>query len=101
MSASSPLRSDTILGTGRVVGFSVTTPAVPATGVAVQNQNQYSVAIIILLAGTTTSWTLTDEFGNTQVVSTALAVGFLCILPPGCTISIVYVSVPAWRWMGI
>ena len=101
MSASSPLRSDTVLGTGRVVGFTVTTPAFPATGVSVQNQNQYSVAILIIIAGTTTSWTLTDEFGNTQLVSAALAVGFLCVLPPGWSISFVYVSLPSWRWMGI
>lgn len=101
MSASNPLRADTLLGTGQLVGFGVATPAVPASGVPVSNPNPFSAAVYILTVGATTSWTLTDSKGNVQTVSAAVAVGLLCIVPPKGSISFVYTAAPTWKWQGI
>jgi len=81
-------------------GFSVTTPAVPASTVEQVNTTFVPVDIFITAVGTTTNWSVIDHGGTAQAMGAAVNAGFLCQLPPGHGIKITYSSVPSWKWYG-
>ena len=82
-------------------GFSVTTPAFPATATNVQNTNPFSVRIYLLTAGAGTAFTITDPAGNVQAITVALAAGMEFTLDPGAQIQFTYTTAPTWKWYGI
>lgn len=72
-----------------------TTPAVPATGVAVANTNYFPIACYVV-GGTVTSIELTSVGGT---VTTGATAG-LVIIPPGDSIILNYTAAPSWAWVG-
>jgi hypothetical protein len=82
-------------------GFSITTPAVPASGTALTNTNGTWVNIIITATGTVTAFSITDQYGNSQTISTSLRAGQNIVLPPGGKITLTYTAAPSWVWMSI
>ena len=93
------IRGDTGLPLNQ--GFSVTTPAFPATATNVQNTNPFSVRIYLLTAGAGTAFTIIDPAGNVQAITVALAAGMEFTLDPGAQIQFTYTTAPTWKWYGI
>jgi len=84
------------------LGFrAISTPAVPASGTAVQNPYGFPIVAIITSAGAVTSWVITDGWGNSQTISTGLTAGQMIIIPPNGSITFNYTTAPAWVWMGM
>ena len=86
---------------GYLKGFTVTTPAFPATATNVQNTNPFSVRIYLLTAGTGTGFTITDPAGNVQAIAATLTAGMEFTLDPGAQIQFAYSIAPTWKWYGI
>ena len=86
-------------GTG--LPYVPSTPAVPASGTAQQNTNQYTVNVYIY-GGTVTEIQITRN-GTAYTVfsnSTGLALsGQTYKLNPGDSITITYTTAPTWEWM--
>ncbi len=82
-------------------GFSLTTPAVPASGTAQQNTNPYTVRIYLLTSGTGTAFTITDPSGTAKTVTTTLSAGMEWTLDPGASITLTYTTAPTWVWYGV
>lgn len=78
-------------------GFSMTTPAVPTSGTALQNTNPFSVRIYVLTASGVT-YTITDPSGTTSPSITAAA-GSEITLAPGASITPTYTTL-TWKWYG-
>jgi len=79
----------------------VSTPSVPASGTAQQNQNPYVVEAYIS-GGAVTQITRTTLEGATYTVysnSTASAVNMPVRLDPGDSITITYTTAPTWTWV--
>ncbi len=87
--------------THQQTGFSVSTPAFPASTVDVQNTNAFPVRIYILTIGTTTAYTITDQAGTTQSVTTILSAGQEINLEPLEKIQFTFTVAPTWKWFGL
>lgn len=77
--------------------WSVLTPALPATTVAVTNTTGKELSVAAW-GGTTTFWYV----NGTQVATTtpaASAAPLALALPPGAAISVTYSVAPVWTWM--
>jgi hypothetical protein len=82
------------------VGFSVPTPAIPASNTYLTNTTSYSVAITILTPGVVTAWTIRDANNsstNASVTGSFFA-GQMIFLQPGESIRFTYSSAPTWKW---
>lgn len=78
--------------TGTIANPTPAQPAVPATGVAIQNTNPYPVLVVISANGAT----ITNVTVSGQTVGTAAGT---YIVPSAGTISIAYtVATPTWVW---
>jgi len=79
-----------------------TTPSVPASGTAVENNNMYAVEIY-LNGGAVTQVQRTTPNGTAYTVftsSTAVALAGLTVrLEPGDTITLTYTTAPTWTWV--
>jgi hypothetical protein len=73
--------------------FSITTPAVPASGTAITNTNPYPVDIYITNAGSVSSYQI-----NNVTFSTGLSIGQKITLAPGWSLTLTYTKVPTWTW---
>jgi hypothetical protein len=73
--------------------FSITTPAVPASGTAITNNNPFSVDIYITNAGSVSSYQI-----NNLTISAGLSVGQKITLAPGWSLTLTYTTAPTWTW---
>jgi hypothetical protein len=73
--------------------FSITTPAVPASGTAITNNYPFSVDIYITNAGSVSSYQI-----NNLTISAGLSVGQKITLAPGGTLTLTYTTAPTWTW---
>jgi hypothetical protein len=73
--------------------FSITTPAVPASGTAITNTYPFSIDIYITNAGTVTSYQI-----NNLTISAGLSVGQKITLAPGWSLTLTYTTAPTWSW---
>ena len=85
------------IGAVTPMGFGVTTPAVPASGTAIQNTNAFTVRIYVLTASGVT-YTITDPYGNVSSSISASA-GSEITLDPGASITPTYTTL-TWKWYG-
>jgi hypothetical protein len=80
---------------------SISTPAVPSSGTALQNTTPYSVTVY--LSGGSATQVQVTKGGNTYTVwssSTATAIPSLAVrLNPGDSIKITYSTAPSWTWV--
>jgi hypothetical protein len=73
--------------------FSITTPAVPASGTAITNTYPFAVDIYITNAGSVSSYQI-----NNITFSAGLSVGQKITLAPGWSLTLTYTTAPAWSW---
>ena len=79
--------------------WSVLTPALPATTVAVTNTTGKNLSVAAF-GGTTTFWYVNSvQVATTTPASTNLTAPLALALPPGATISVTYSVAPVWTWM--
>jgi len=76
-----------------VNAFSITTPAVPASGTTITNNNPFSVDIYITNAGSVSSYQI-----NNLTISAGLSVGQKITLAPGWSLTLTYSTAPTWTW---
>jgi hypothetical protein len=72
--------------------ITVTTPAMPATGTAVENEFPYD-CLVYSTGGTGVSYTIA------ATVVPALTSGFIGLVPSGGSITPNYTTAPAWTWV--
>jgi len=73
--------------------FSITTPAVPASGTAITNTYPFAVDIYITNAGSVSSYEI-----NNLTISAGLSVGQKITLAPGWSLTLTYSTAPTWSW---
>lgn len=83
------------------LGFNLTTPAVPASTVDIQNTFGVPVIVYITGAGTNTAWAIKDASGNSMAIAAAVILGQAIYLPANAKIQITYSVVPTWKWYGL
>jgi hypothetical protein len=83
------------------VGFAVTTPSVPGSGIYAANQQPYAMVAMILTPGSVSSWRVKDSAGTAQTISTGLFAGQSIYLQPGESVRFDYSSPPTWVWRAI
>jgi hypothetical protein len=76
-----------------VNAFSINTPAVPASGTAITNNNPFSVDIYITNAGSVSSYQI-----NSLTIPAGLSVGQKITLAPGWSLTLTYTTAPTWTW---
>jgi hypothetical protein len=81
-------------------GFSIETPAMPASGESLVNRTPFNVEAMVTSPGAVSGWSLTDVNGASQVFEGAWTTGQSIALAPGEAISASYSEAPAWRWRG-
>ncbi|MEM3470541.1 MAG: hypothetical protein QXZ36_07355 [Thermoproteota archaeon] len=80
-------------------GFAITTPAFPASGTAVSNNNPFMVRIYLLTVGGATAVSITDSISGTTQSLGAPVAGQQYVLYPGSSITFTWSSTsPTWLW---
>lgn len=92
---------DYFVSTGRPVGYSVTTPAVPASASAVKNTNLTPVVISFPTAGTSGFVYTEDVFGAGPSTGIAITTNTQVYLGVGESAYLVYSAAPTWQWRGL
>ena len=83
------------------VGFSVETPAVPATGQKLVNRQPYSIEVNVTAAGQVKGWTKTDANGTAVDFAGSFFAGQSFVLDPGDSVTLDYDQPPQWRWKAL
>lgn len=87
--------------TSYAVGFSIETPAVPATGQKRVNRQPYSIEVNVTAPGRVKGWTKTDANGTAVDFAGGFFAGQSFVLDPGDSVSLDYDQPPQWRWKAL
>jgi hypothetical protein len=79
------------------VGYSIKTPAFPASRTGLVNRTGYTIDVAITSPGQVSSWEETDARGETIKFDAGLAIGEHFILDPGDSVKFDYTQTPTWR----
>jgi hypothetical protein len=82
-------------------GFSVETPAVPASGESLTNRQPFVVEALITEPGEVKAWTLVAAGTGEQSFSGPLHTGQSIRLEPGDSLRLDHGKAPAWRWRAL
>ena len=85
-------------GNARAPTSSVTTPAVPASTVAVTNTT--GVAVVAYIVGGTLTVITVGGVATGITAAAAAGAAYPILLAPGQTIAITYTGAPTWTWIG-
>lgn len=83
------------------VGYSIDTPALPASGEVLENCFPYTIEVTFLTSGQVTSRAITDANGKSQSIPASLTAGQSLILDPGDRITLTYDQAPTWVWRAL
>jgi hypothetical protein len=81
-------------------GFTIPTPAVPASGTALANEFPFPVVVYFVTVGDVTGYTITDPSGKVAAFAAPPRVGESLLLGPQDTITLHYTTAPTWMWYG-
>ena len=58
------------------------------------------MTVVIVTAGSVSSWTVADAHGAAQPIVAPPTAGQCIPLEPGDTVEMIYAAAPTWRWNG-